>query len=83
MVILHNFPEQVVFERSLNVSFLALIPKKSDVVEVKDFVLLVWWDGCIRLYLRFWPIVCKGWHIVLSRILKMPLLKVSRFWILF
>ena len=37
MAVLHNFHEQAVFERSLNVSFLALIPKKVDVVEVKDF----------------------------------------------
>ena len=37
MAVLHNFHEQAVFERSLNVSFLALIPKKADVVEVKDF----------------------------------------------
>ena len=34
MDVLHNFHEQAVFERSLNVSFLALIPKKSDVMEV-------------------------------------------------
>ena len=37
MAVLHNFHEQVVFERSLNVSFLALIPKKLDAMEVKDF----------------------------------------------
>ena len=37
MDVLHNFHEQAVFERSLNVSFLALIPKKSDAMEVKDF----------------------------------------------
>ena len=37
MVVLHNFHEQAVFKRSLNISFLALIPKKSDAVEVKDF----------------------------------------------
>ena len=35
--VLHNFHEQAVFERSLNVSFLALIPKKPNAVEVKDF----------------------------------------------
>ena len=37
MDVLHNFHEQAMFERSLNVSFLALIPKKSDAMEVKDF----------------------------------------------
>ena len=36
--VLHNFHEQAVFERSLNVSFLTLIPKKPDAVEVKDFL---------------------------------------------
>ena len=37
MDVLHNFHEQAVFERSPNVSFLSLIPKKSDAMEVKDF----------------------------------------------
>ncbi|XP_023928181.2 uncharacterized protein LOC112039538 [Quercus suber] len=37
MAALHNFHEQAVFEKSLNVSFLALIPKKANAVEVKDF----------------------------------------------
>ena len=37
MVVFHNFHTQAVFEKSLNASFLALIPKKVDVVEVKDF----------------------------------------------
>ena len=37
MAVLHNFHEQVVFERSLNVAFLALIPKKPDAMDVKDF----------------------------------------------
>ena len=37
MAIFHNFHTQVMFEKSLNASFLALIPKKVDVVEVKDF----------------------------------------------
>ena len=33
----HNFHTQAVFEKSLNASFLALIPKKVDTVEVKGF----------------------------------------------
>ena len=37
MDVLHNFHVQAVFERSPNVSFLFLIPKKSDAMEVKDF----------------------------------------------
>ena len=37
MAVFHNFHTQAVFEKSLNVSFLALIPKKVDAVEVNDF----------------------------------------------
>ena len=37
MVVFHNFHTQAVFEKSFNASFLALIPKKVDIVEVKDF----------------------------------------------
>ena len=37
MAVFHNFYTQAVFEKSLNASFLALIPKKVDAVEVKDF----------------------------------------------
>ena len=32
-----NFHTQAVFEKSLNASFLALIPKKMNTVEIKDF----------------------------------------------
>ena len=37
MAVFHNFHTQAVFEKSLNASFLALIPKKVDAIEVKDF----------------------------------------------
>ena len=37
MAVFHNFHTQPMFEKSLNASFLALIPKKVDAVEVKDF----------------------------------------------
>jgi hypothetical protein len=37
MQVLNYFHELGSFERSLNATFLALIPKKSDAVEVKDF----------------------------------------------
>ena len=37
MKVLNYFHELGSFERSLNATFLALIPKKSDAVEVKDF----------------------------------------------
>ena len=37
MVVFHNFHTQAMFEKSLNASFLALIPKKVDIMEVKNF----------------------------------------------
>ena len=37
MAVFHNFHTQGVFEKSFNASFLALIPKKVDSEEVKDF----------------------------------------------
>ena len=37
MNVLHVFHAYAVFEKSLNATFLALIPKKFDVVDVKDF----------------------------------------------
>ena len=37
MDVFQNFHNQAVFEKSLNASFLALIPKKVDAMEVKDF----------------------------------------------
>ena len=37
MAVFHNFHTQAMFEKSLNASFLAVIPKRVDIVEVKDF----------------------------------------------
>ena len=37
MAVFHNFHTQAVFGKSLNASFLALLPKKVAAVEVKDF----------------------------------------------
>ena len=37
MNVFHNFHTHAVFEKSLNATFLALIPKKNDAVDVKDF----------------------------------------------
>ena len=38
MEVIQNFHTQAIFEISLNIAFLALIPKKVDVVEIKDFL---------------------------------------------
>ena len=37
MDVFQNFHTQAMFEKSFNASFLALIPKKVDAMEVKDF----------------------------------------------
>ena len=37
MNVFHNFHAHAVFEKSLNATVLALIPKKNDAVDVKDF----------------------------------------------
>ena len=37
MAVFQNFHTQVMFQKSLNASFLALIPKKVNAVEIKDF----------------------------------------------
>ena len=37
MNVFHVFHTHAVFEKSLNATFLALIPKKFDVVDVQDF----------------------------------------------
>ena len=37
MNVFHNFHARAVFKKSLNATFLALIPKKNDDVDVKDF----------------------------------------------
>ena len=49
MAAFHNFHTQVVFEKSLNASFLALIPKKVDAVEVKDFWLISLIGGIYKI----------------------------------
>ena len=37
MAIFKHFHRYLVFERSLNASFLSLIPKKSNAINIKDF----------------------------------------------
>ena len=37
MAVFENFHRYSVFERSLNASFLTLIPKKNNAIDVKDF----------------------------------------------
>ena len=44
------------FEKSLNATFISLIPKKSDAVEVKDFQLISLIGGFTKLLLKYWLI---------------------------
>lgn len=55
MVVFRNFHVQVMFEKSLNAIFIALIPKKLDVVDT-DF-----WP--INLVGRYTKLLLKSWLI--------------------
>lgn len=55
MVVFRNFHVQVMFEKSLNAIFIALIPKKLDVVDM-DF-----WP--INLVGRYTKLLLKSWLI--------------------
>ena len=62
MAVFQNFHTQTVFEKSFNASFLALIPKKVDVVEIKDF----------------WPIsLVGGIYKIISKVLANHLRRVA------
>ena len=47
MAVFHHFHVTSQFEKSLNATFIALIPKKATAMEVKDFrpINLVWGGG--------------------------------------
>ena len=55
MAVFHHFHVTGEFEKSLNATFIALIPKKDAAVEIKDFrpISLVW-GGVIKFLLKFW-----------------------------
>ena len=56
MEIFHVFFERGQFEKSLNATFISLIPKKLDVVEVKDFRPISLIGGFTKLLLKHWLI---------------------------
>ena len=70
MAVFHNFHTQAVFEKSLNSSFLALIPKKVDSVEVKGFRPISLFGGIYKIISK---VGLVGWRIGLFRIHKIPL----------
>ena len=54
MVVFHHFHVTGQFEKSLNATFTALIPKKAAIVEVKDFQPISLIGGFIKYLLKFW-----------------------------
>ena len=56
MEIFQVFFERGQFEKSLNATFISLIPKKLDVVEVKDFRPISLIGGFTKLLLKYWLI---------------------------
>ena len=56
MEIFQVFFERGQFEKSLNATFISLIPKKLDAVEVKDFWPISLIGGFTKLLLKYWLI---------------------------
>ena len=54
MAVFHHFHVVGQFEKSLNATFIALIPKKADTLEVKDFRPISLVGGFIKFLLKFW-----------------------------
>ena len=54
MAVFHHFHVTNQFEKSLNATFIALIPKKAATVEVKDFRPISLIGGFIKYLLKFW-----------------------------
>jgi len=52
MAMFHHFFAKGQFEKSLNITFITLIPKKSTTVEVKDFRPIRHVGGFIKLLLK-------------------------------
>ena len=52
MEVFQNFHTQVVFEKSLNTAFLALIPKKANAMEMKDFRPISLVGGVYKIILK-------------------------------
>ena len=50
--VFHNFHAHLVFEKSLNATFLALIPKKNDAVDIKDFRPISLVGGLYKIIVR-------------------------------
>ena len=71
------------FERSLNASFIALIPKKQNATNICDFHPISLLGVYISCYLRYWQIDCGVFWTTLFQNLKMLLWVAGKFWIRF
>ena len=67
MEVFQNFHTQAVFEKSLNASFHALIPKKVDAVEVKDFWPISLVGGIYKIISKVLANQFRRWHMGLFR----------------
>ena len=78
MEFFQNFHAEAIFENCLNGFFLALILKKVDAMDARDFrpIILVWGGGGVEFtksFLMFWLIGLKGSCIELFWNRRMPL----------
>ena len=73
-----NFHSQAVFEKSLNATFLPLIPKKGDVVNVRDIRPISLVGGIYKVISK---VLANKLRRVITRIIfesKMPLLWIGK-----
>ena len=83
MAFFADFHSQCIFEKSLNATFLCLIPKKINAVNIKDFRPISFWEVCTNFCLKCWPLGFKVFWTNLYPTPKMPLLEEDRFLTLF
>ena len=77
MAVFVHFHKYSVFERSLNSSFLTLIPKKNNAIDVKDFQPISLVGSVYKLLSK---VLANRSRVVLDS-LKMLLLAGDKFWI--
>ena len=83
MAFFANFHSQCVFEKSLNATFLCLIPKKINAINIKDFRPISLVGVCTNSCQKCWPIGFEVYWTNLYPTPKMPLLGEDRFLTLF
>ena len=69
MTVFHHFHVVGQFEKSLNATFIALIPKKADTVEVKDFRPISLVGGVYKILAK---VLAIQLHMVLGDIILAP-----------